>query len=66
MAFVVFHKLLFRNEYWLFDYRTDPVIMVLPDQFFMHVALAMIAVALLCSGICFAIYAMLRKRATKA
>ena len=66
MAFVVFHKLLFRNDYWLFDYRTDPVIMVLPDQFFMHVALAMIAVALLCSGICFAIYAMLRKRATKA
>lgn len=65
MTFVVFHKLLFRNDYWLFDYRTDPVITVLPDQFFMHVALAMIAVALLSCAICFIIYGRLRAKADR-
>ena len=65
MTFVVFHKLLFRNDYWLFDYRTDPVITVLPDQFFMHVALAMIAVALLSCAICFIIYGRLKTKADR-
>lgn len=60
MAFVVFHKLLFRNDYWLFDLETDPVITVLPDQFFMHVALVMIGVALLSCAVCLVAYIRLR------
>jgi integral membrane protein (TIGR01906 family) len=35
-AFVVFHKIFFRNDYWLFDPVTDPVITILPDTFFLH------------------------------
>lgn len=35
-AFVVFHKIFFRNDYWLFDPATDPVITILPDTFFLH------------------------------
>lgn len=37
-VFVTFHKLVFRNNYWLFDPNTDPVILILPDAFFMHCA----------------------------
>lgn len=34
--FVVFHEVLFRDNSWLFDPATDPIISVLPEQFFMH------------------------------
>lgn len=34
--FVVFHELFFNNDAWLFDWQTDPVILALPQQFFMH------------------------------
>lgn len=33
--FVFFHKLLFNNDAWIFDARTDPIITVLPQEFFM-------------------------------
>lgn len=32
--FVMFHKLFFRNNYWIFDPVKDPIINVLPDSFF--------------------------------
>ncbi len=34
--FVLFHKIVFRNDYWIFNRQTDPVIMILPQEFFMH------------------------------
>lgn len=34
--FVAFHEVLFRDNSWLFDPATDPIISVLPAQFFMH------------------------------
>lgn len=34
--FVAFHEVLFRGNSWLFDPATDPIISVLPEQFFMH------------------------------
>ena len=55
-VFVKFHKLFFNNDYWLFDPRTDPVITILPDGFFMHCAIAIIALTLLCGGICAGIW----------
>lgn len=61
-AFVVFHELLFDNDYWIFDEATDPVITVLPDHFFMHVALVMIATAVVCSAVCMILYLILKKR----
>ncbi len=35
-AFVLFHKLLFNNTNWIFDPRYDPIITILPEEFFMH------------------------------
>lgn len=46
-AFVIFHKIFFRNDYWLFDPVTDPVITILPDEFFMHSAIMIIIIVLL-------------------
>lgn len=34
--FVAFHGLFFNNDDWLFDPVTDPIINVLPEQYFMH------------------------------
>ena len=38
--FVLFHELSFGNDLWLFDPEVDPIINVLPDQFFFHEAMA--------------------------
>ena len=33
--FVLFHKIAFNNDDWIFDARLDPVINILPEEFFM-------------------------------
>ena len=39
-AFVVFHSLFFPGKTnWIFDWRTDPIILALPQDFFMHCAM---------------------------
>lgn len=34
-TFILMHKLLFSNDYWIFDPATDPVIYILPDKVFL-------------------------------
>lgn len=34
--FVAFHKVFFNNDAWLFNPSTDPIILALPETFFMH------------------------------
>lgn len=46
-AFVTFHHLFFHNDYWIFDERYDPVIKILPEEFFMHCFIAIIVLVLL-------------------
>jgi integral membrane protein (TIGR01906 family) len=55
-AFVIFHKIFFKNDYWLFDPSTDPVITILPDTYFLHCALLIILLVLLFSIIFIAVY----------
>lgn len=45
--FILFHKIFFRNDFWLFNPITDPVITILPDTFFLHSLLVIIAFILL-------------------
>lgn len=45
--FVVLHKIFFRNNYWLFDPATDPIINLLPDTFFMHCLFLILGIILL-------------------
>ena len=51
-VFVLFHEIVFRNDYWLFDPSTDPIINLLPDAFFMHCAIMILALVVLFSVIC--------------
>lgn len=39
LAFVKFHELFFNNDLWLLDPRTDIMIRMLPQDFFMHMAI---------------------------
>lgn len=34
--FVIFHKLFFNNDHWIFNPATDPIILALPQEFFMY------------------------------
>lgn len=34
-AFIIFHKIFFRNDYWIFDETIDPIINALPEDLFM-------------------------------
>ena len=61
-VFVIFHELFFNNDYWIFDYRTDPIILLLPDEFFMHCALLIFGGVLLGAVTCLGAYLILRKR----
>ncbi len=49
-TFVAFHKLFFGNDLWIFDYRTDPVILILPETYFLLCAVV-ICLAVLAGGI---------------
>jgi len=42
MAFMLMHKVFFRNNYWMFNSYTDPVIKILPSEFFMHCGILII------------------------
>jgi integral membrane protein (TIGR01906 family) len=46
-AFVFFHEMVFRNELWIFDYKTDPVITILPEAYFMHCLIVILSVVVL-------------------
>lgn len=61
-SFVIFHKLFFSNDYWIFDSVTDPVIKILPDTFFLHCALMIIILVVLGSAVLYLIYRFLKKR----
>jgi integral membrane protein (TIGR01906 family) len=49
--FTAFHKVFFKNDYWLFDINKDPVINILPESFFLHCAI-FIVMLLVTASIC--------------
>ena len=64
-AFVIFHKLFFPGkDNWIFDWRTDPIILVLPQDFFMHCAL-LIGSGLLVFSLGLVIFSLLRDRKSR-
>lgn len=60
-AFVIMHKIFFRNDYWIFDADTDPVIRILPDTFFMHCGIMIISLVLVFLLVCRFLYCKLGK-----
>lgn len=61
-AFLIFHKIFFKNDYWIFDPLTDPVINILPATFFLHCAFLIIIFVLTGSLILYLLYLYLKKR----
>ncbi len=55
-AFVVFHALFFPGkDNWIFDWRTDPVILILPQDFFRNCAILALALVLVWCGVLIAL-----------
>ncbi|EII6779821.1 TIGR01906 family membrane protein, partial [Clostridioides difficile] len=55
-SFIIFHKLLFRNDYWIFNPDLDPVINILPEEFFFHSGMMILILILLVSIVLFVMY----------
>ncbi|MBU5307284.1 TIGR01906 family membrane protein [Clostridioides mangenotii] len=64
-SFVVFHELLFSNDYWIFDPALDPVIMMLPEQFFLHAGLMILILILFTSIFLYLSYRFFRRKLTR-
>ncbi|WP_096635771.1 TIGR01906 family membrane protein [Clostridium cochlearium] len=46
-TFTIFHKIFFRNDYWIFDPELDPIIKILPQEFFYHSALLIVSLIII-------------------
>ncbi len=51
-VFILFHEIVFNNDYWIFSPVTDPVITILPDRFFMHCALMIAGLVMVGAAVC--------------
>lgn len=60
-VFVWFHKLFFRNDFWIFDPATDPIIKFLPDEFFLHCGLMIVVIILIGAAVCLIIHARVKR-----
>lgn len=63
-CFIVFHEILFDNDYWIFDPNKDPVIKMLPEEFFFHAGLMILVLILLASIISYSAYRIIKKKYT--
>lgn len=59
--FILFHKIVFDNDDWLFNPKTDPIIDLLPETYFMECALIIAGVMLIGAVIAFLIFLKRRK-----
>lgn len=60
-SFTAFHKIFFYNDYWEFDPVRDPIINVLPQEFFLHCAILILVLIALFSIILYLLYRKLQK-----
>lgn len=61
-SFVIFHELMFSNDYWIFDPSLDPVINMLPETFFFHAGLMIIILIFISSVVSYSIYRLLKRK----
>jgi integral membrane protein TIGR01906 len=60
-TFTKFHQLFFSNNYWQFDPVKDPVINMLPEEFFMHCAILILIIVAIESLILFLIHKKIKR-----
>ena len=61
-AFTMFHEIMFRNDYWIFDPDIDPVINILPEDIFFHIGILILAIVFLTSILLQVSYRRLNKK----
>lgn len=47
--FTIFHKIFFNNDYWIFDPEKDPIINVLPESYFLFLAIFILSLVMIIS-----------------
>lgn len=60
--FILFHKIAFRNEDWMFDPEQDPVINILPEEFFMLCLIIIAGTVIIGSCVTMGIYLYKKKK----
>lgn len=60
-TFDTLHLILFNNDYWLLDYRMDPIINIFPQEFFFHCSILIISLNFVSSYIFYIIYNKFKK-----
>lgn len=60
--FILFHKMAFKNQYWIFDPKIDPVINMLPEAFFYHEFILIVVIIFVLAGICYGLFSYKRKQ----
>ena len=61
--FTVFHRLLFTNDGWLLDSRTDMLIRLMPTSFFISLGVRILLIAAFAALVCFAAAIVIRRTA---
>ncbi|GAA0180706.1 TIGR01906 family membrane protein [Clostridium sediminicola] len=61
-SFTIFHKIFFRNDMWLFNPETDPIINILPQEFFFHSAIILVIILIIFSAIIYYIYRLINNK----
>ena len=62
--FILFHEIVFNNDDWLFNYKTDPVILILPEEFFMHCLIMIIVLIIVFSAIMLFVHKLIKKKSS--
>ena len=60
--FILFHQIVFNNDDWLFSPKDDPIILFLPERFFMQCALIIVGTVLVGCSVLLALYFVHKKK----
>ncbi|WP_250278183.1 TIGR01906 family membrane protein [[Clostridium] colinum] len=60
--FEIFHKIFFNNDYWIFDTKKDPIINILPQEFFKNCSIVIFIFVLLGSLFLYIIYKFINRK----
>lgn len=61
-SFIIFHKIFFRNNYWIFDKVKDPIITILPQEFFRNCSILIFTFIIIGSLSLYLIYKLINKK----
>lgn len=62
-VFNIFHGIFFNNNYWLFDEKVDPVILILPERFFFICGIFILFFSITISALLNFVYSLINKKA---